>query len=298
MRRVQFAVLVCAGASGSAAWGFAATPGGANKGNGFLQIDNIPNSITSPTSTGKYTVSTPVGLDEFADAYWFHRIITDTDTQPRELAYGNGASPTGVASSGFFVGDLTGNLDTGGMDYFTFHQSGVQTQSRQRYTMPANGVLLAQVNAVNVVTNGGTDIIDVHMFALLNLDIGGTPGDDVLLVTRDDAIIQNNVGGGPNGAARIAPLVGFRGATEFVAPVAFEASINGAIYASLTDNGVTTLSNQVADGPGDASIAFEWFVTLAPGESAAFGYQFGFIPAPGGAATFALAAVMTARRRR
>ncbi len=282
----------------STAGAFIITPGGQNNGTGWLHYQNIPGSITDPVSGVVYTVTDAAGPNQMERLLWFHRMGGPIGDQPREVGYGNGASPTGVSSSGFFVGDLTGNSHSGGMDFFTFDGvTGAQTGSQQRYMMRRPANLIAGVEACNIITNNGQDLLEAEIFAVVDMSLSSSPGDDSVSLGREFELFQHD-GAGGTPPAKVIAYTGLRGETNFLAPIAMQADLDGSIFASLTDDGITMLDNTVAEGMGNVSIAFQWSFTLNPGESAALGFEFGFVPEPGPVALLACGAIAALRRRR
>jgi len=93
-------------------------------------------------------------------------------------------------------------------------------------------------------------------FQYSDFNLGGPPGDSVLIGLDNRGMFGDALQ--TNGAIRLAESSVFPGANRA------EASIFPNTLNSLNDGAVTVLNNSTSAGPGNATWAFEWDITLSP----------------------------------
>lgn len=281
---------VCAGA----AMGFAATPGGANNGNGWVDTLNLPLQGSPVQQVFRLFKTDPqTGVSHARESRMFFR--DEGDTRERNWGDGSTASPP-QSMSVFFVGNLQGTLDTGGIDGH-LGGPGQSLTSAQRWQI-SKGPDGPRLRITENVTNAGPQdrvFFTYHYFAP-TLDGQATnsvsPGRDTtnFLVEGPESIMDV-------AAFQTGPLGG--GSAEFIGSYA---SVDGSARASMFDGDIDDFgmdrSFEAGAPSGTVEIIFQWRLTLAPGESATVGYDVAFVPAPGLAAFIGCAGLVALRRLR
>lgn len=278
-------------ACGGAAWGFAGTPEGQNLGNGWMDTLSLPTLGSTDIQPYRlYETSKGVGPNHMRESRCFIR--RDGDTQ--EWNYGNGTLPSGGGFSGSFVGSLDGTLDTGGLNFLiTDPAGGPQLSSEQRWKITAgfHGPRVTMTEFVSNTSPLKRVFSSYHYFA-----------------SQVDGVINNNVFSardpgrlfitGPKSIMDISAFTTNRGATATL--VGTYVSTDGSARAMMFDDAADDFVGEtfVGDPTGTVQIIYQWQITLDPGESASFGYEFGFVPAPSGAAGLLAFAGLGALRRR
>lgn len=141
------------------------------------------------------------------------------------------------------------------------------------------------------ITNTGRDPLSFNFFQYSDFDLGGTSGDDSLIIT----------GTPPNTAKQSDPIAGTLNETVVTpAPTRYQADSFPNLILELTDGAVTTLNNTAGPlGPGDMTWAFEWEFNILPGQTILISKDKQLsIPAPAGAALLGMAGLFAGRRRR
>jgi len=128
-------------------------------------------------------------------------------------------------------------------------------------------------------------------FQYSDFNLGGAPGDSVSIGKDIHGLFGNALQ--TNGPIRLAESSITPGANHA------EASIFPSTYASLTNNTVTTLNDTTHAGPGNATWAFEWDISLAAGGSFGISKVLDVqVPEPSIGALIGIgAAVLVVRRR-
>ena len=291
MKRCVF-VIGFAMVGGGAASGFSGTPNGANAGNGWMDTLSLPGIGSTSTQPFRFFATTPGdGINHMRESRVFFRLPEQT----REWNHGPGSTTDGFVVTGGFVGTLDGTLDTGGLNFTITAPTGSPVfTSQQRWTI-SEGALGPSVRFKETVTN--TSPVDrvyhsYHYFAPA-LDNQGSnsvaPGRDF-----GKYIVE-----GPQSAMRLDAYSDTRGSAATLQGAYI--STDGSARTMMMNGVVNDLVGETFSGAasGTVQIVLQWRLELAPGESAEFGYEFAFVPAPSGAAlmTLLLAALPTRRRR-
>jgi len=159
----------------------------------------------------------------------------------------------------------------------------------------AAGSGLSTLSEVVSIRNLTSTIQTFSFFQYSDFNLGGGPGDSVLIGKDIHGLFGNALQ--TNGPIRLAESSVTPGANRA------ESSLFPNTLNSLNDGSVTVLNNSTAAGPGNATWAFEWDITLNPfgtsGDSFGIGKTLDVqIPEPSIAALIAVGTVMCAIRRR
>jgi len=122
-----------------------------------------------------------------------------------------------------------------------------------------SGSGLSRINEVVSITNATASAMTFTFFQYSDFDLGGPGGDTVAIGT--DTFGRFNEALQTSGPIRLAESQVTPGADRA------EANLFPFTITSLDDATVTTLSNVLAAGPGDATWAFQWNFTIAAGGS-------------------------------
>jgi hypothetical protein len=130
------------------------------------------------------------------------------------------------------------------------------------------------------ISNTGTDALDFHLFQYADFDLGGTAGDDTVEIFSPDEVLQSD------GNWQVA-------ISEIITPDAshWDTSISSALRDSLTDGITTVLDDDTGPVSGNVEYAFQWDVTLNPGDSFIVSKDMLIIPEP---SSIALVGVVSA----
>jgi hypothetical protein len=128
-------------------------------------------------------------------------------------------------------------------------------------------------------------------FQYSDFNLGGSQGDNVSIGKDIHGLFGNALQ--TNGPIRLAESSITPGANHA------EASIFPGTYSSLTNNSITTLNDTTHAGPGDATWAFEWDISLAAGGSFGISKVLDVqVPEPSIAALIAVGTTLLVVRRR
>lgn len=290
MHRYVLCAAALALAGGSAAVAFSGTPEGQNAGNGWMDTLSLPAlSSTSQQPFRLFKKSSNDGVNHMRESRAFFRLDGDT----REWNYGPGTTTQGNNVTSSFVGTLDGTLNTGGLNNtITGPTGGGLFTSEQRWQIAA-GLDGPRVKFKETVTNvSPTERIfyAYHYFAS-GLDNTNT---NTVSAARDP---NRYFVDGPESMMEV------RVPFQTRADAALEGvyiSTDGSARTMMLNGVVNDISGETfVGGPsGTVQMIFQWRLTLGAGESVEIGYEFGFIPAPGGAALLAFAGLHALRRRR
>jgi uncharacterized protein (TIGR03382 family) len=143
-----------------------------------------------------------------------------------------------------------------------------------------------QLRITNIQSTGN---LTLSLFEYVDLNINGTANDTSGAIQNGRVAVQDEAG---------------LGSSEVVvtpAPSRFQVALTPAILNALNDAAVTNLTNAAGPvGPGDVSWAFQWDVTLAPGQVLLVSKdkQISIIPTPGSMGLAMIGAALLVRRRR
>ena len=153
---------------------------------------------------------------------------------------------------------LTPNARTA---YITYANAAVSVEVDYLLTGFAVGSRNSDISETIRISNRTAAPLDFHFFQYSDFDLAGTPGSDTVQLGQD-------IYGKYNEAA--VTKVGSSVSETVVSPGANhgEAAIFNSTLVKLNDANPTTLNDNVGPvGPGDATWAFEWDFTIAPGAS-------------------------------
>lgn len=120
----------------------------------------------------------------------------------------------------------------------------------------AAGSLVSSVSEGIDITNNGSESLDFHIFQYTDFDLGGSASDDEVEISEGSRARQWD----DNQAASETIVT--------TSPSGYEANIYSATLTSLTDTGTTNFgTGSVSAGPGNATWAFQWDMTLSPGQT-------------------------------
>ena len=113
-----------------------------------------------------------------------------------------------------------------------------------------------------VINNTSASALDFHFFQYSDFDLGGTTGGQTVQLGK-------NLSGLFNEALQTAPGVAFTETVLTPGANHGEAGLFNTTLVKLNDGTPTTLNDNAGPvGPGDATWAFEWDLSIAPGSSA------------------------------
>jgi len=251
-----------------------ASTAAAQVGTGFTISDgdvffSQPNSPTSGTVTsvsgGNFRLNGAAGTDHLFENWWWYR-VNGVDT--REFAF-NSASGTVVAGN---TATTTWPALGGGL-----------FRAALTYTAQDLGVNAGYVTETLVLTSTASTPLSLNLFNYTDYDVNATSGTD------------NAIGGIPVISVTDGPwTINFEG----LGATNYQVTGFSTLRSLLTNTAVNDLNNTgLPFGPGDFTGAFQWVVTLQPGDSITLVERLG-IPAPGALALVGLGGLVAARRRR
>lgn len=175
--------------------------------------------------------------------------------------------------------------DTLSMQYQGFGLR-VTTTFQLRGSTPGSGT--STIGEQIRITNISTFTQTISFFQYNDFDLRDTAGGDTVQIFSGNTAIQTD------GSVDMAEVA----ATP--APTAYQVGTFPTILNSLQDGAVTTLNNFAGPiGPGDATWAFQWTVTLNPGQELLISKnKFVQVPGPGSLALAGLAGLVGLRRKR
>ncbi len=253
----------------------------------FLQ--SIPSSLTQNIASPTHLRLSPFGssANHCREMRWFFRAAGSQGADQREYAFGNGNSPGGPSSAGGFVGDLTGNLDEGGMDFtVTNDTAGYAFTSRQRWTLrtrSVEGYSGTVLTMTNTVQNTGPGPMTLDVFNYADLDPGGSTLHEFRPILAPGVFgVESSLRSTDLSYAAGALSVP-RGVGGPYTTMSYQAAGDGSLRAALLDGQSTSLDGSVSGSPGDLSVATQWQMALGSGETASFEAVifFGLVPSPG-----------------
>lgn len=136
------------------------------------------------------------------------------------------------------------------------------------------------------VQNTGTTPITLSLFNFNNVQVNGTPSNDLAIQTT---------------ATQMTFLDGEIPAYRYIytAPGASAVQVGSNVRTLLTNSSINNLVTGVTEsGPGNLEVAAQYTLTIAPGQSQTVQVIGSIVPAPGAAALLALGGLLAARRRR
>jgi len=190
-----------------------------------------------------------------ADAPW----VSERNAAVAPLASGARAQSPAAANTGAAQGITPTSARQSRISYFN-GSYGVSVDYRLTGFSAGSG--LSHVDEVISITNATASPLEFHFFQYSDFNLGGAPGDSVRIGT--DAFGRFNEALQTNGPIRLAESSVNLGANRA------EANISPLTLTSLNDATITVLNNSTSAGPGDASWAFEWDLTIGAGGSVGF----------------------------
>lgn len=170
----------------------------------------------------------------------------------------------------------------------TYNNGTIKVETTYLLTGGSAGSNHADIAESIRITNVGTFSYSVSFFQYTDFDIGGTFSNDTVVRTNANAFQQWD---------------GVFGASETIAtPVAahWQGGLFPTILNSLTDGNPTTLTDTGSGLTGDCSFAWQWDMTLNPGQTFLISKDKMIVPEPGTfvALGIGLAGLLAARKRR
>lgn len=271
--------LTCLGVVGLAASAFA--------GGGTLVDGNASLQLIGPTvfqsNLGDSNMFTDPGtLDQLYKFTWYYRTANNNQNSyfskidtPTEVYAGNKATISyrnagpGVAGFERFDADINVTLIDGG----------------------AAGQ--AEVRSKLLFKNVSNQTNTFQIFSLVDMDIGGADNaGNNLVEILDPALAKARIS--DKKSANYGEVYGS-------SPTRYEINQSSVLKSHLS-GGAFNLANDPTAANGDVAVAYQWSITLAPGESTemwtAFAFNQSAVPTPGAAAVLGLGGLAAARRRR
>jgi hypothetical protein len=225
------------------------------------------------------------GVNQLFNQRFFYRVGGEADESPVDMLPVTGVQATDT--NGFD----DPRIDTLAVRHA--HPSGLEF--RTSFTLRGGSIgsgtadLLESINISNPANNPGP--LSVSFFQYVDFDLGGTAGGDFGQINLGPTISASQSDG----------------ATFFVNETVVAPNPNGwqvgsfPSIVSLFGNGAIDNLNNFSGpiGPTDVTWAFQWNITLAPGQSFLISKdKLIFVPTPGAAALLGLGGLLAARRRR
>ncbi len=281
--------LVAAGMASSA---LGQLTGTLTSGGATFTLSETPTDITSPSYTADFQPQGGTTADHLYAQWMFFRVSGDA----RELPFGN-YGPAGGPDSGALTGTLSG-------DTMTYHFTRLDGTGAAQFTADWSLKLqagatpgTATVTHTVTITNTTASPLTLSMFHYLDYDLADDPsghsatgGLSGMTITKDSF------------AATYKPVTG----PSLASPTAYQVAPGGlnSLDSLLLDSNVTNLNNTgLPFTDGDWTGAYQWDLTLAPGESRTIQFEMGVtpVPEPGFAlavAGFGLVGCLTVRAKR
>jgi hypothetical protein len=260
--KLRIALLTTA-ALASAAMAQSGTGGTVSNGFSSFTIADSPTSGTANAPSADFRVGGTGNPDHLASSWWWFRLPGDN----RETAFSNATFSSWVGNTGrmdFVYPSFTATM--------VFKVLGV-----------TNGVgVLTETVTVRNTTNSS---LTINLFNYNNIDLVGTAGDDVTTLPASNIVRFSD-----------SNVPGWRADYEGTDAYAFGPA--NSIQSLLTDAAVNTFTATGAVGSGDREGAFQWTITLAPGDAATASATITIVPTPGVSALAAMSAGLLIRRRR
>lgn len=180
------------------------------------------------------------GQSQLKQQWWWFR-IADAAEQPIDLL---GPATVTQYSSTLIDVLYTGNL--------------VDVTMRYSLTAGALGSGNSTIAESVRIKNKSSAPIDFHLFEYTDFDLGGTPDDDIAALVNQSTITQWD------GGTICTETSSVGGITPI--PTAWEITGFPSLLDKLNDAAASNLDNAVQQfGPGNASFAFQWDYSIAPG---------------------------------
>lgn len=259
---LRIAILTTA-ALASAAMAQSGTGGTVTNGFSSFTITDSPTSGTSTGPSANFSVGGTGNPDHLTSSWWWFRMPGDS----RETAFANATSASWVGNTGrmdFVYPSFTATM--------VFKVLGVSN---------GFGVLTETVTIRNT-TNAS---LTLDLFNYNDIDLVGTGGNDVTSLPAANIVRFTD-----------SAVPGWRADYEGTNAFAFGPATN--IRDLLTDASVNNFGASGAVGSGNREGAFQWTITLAPGDAATASATITIVPAPGVSALAAMGAGLMVRRRR
>lgn len=112
---------------------------------------------------------------------------------------------------------------------------------------------------INITNNSTTSTLDLHFFQYSNFDLNGTPAGDTVSLINANTIRQSKT------AALISETVTTPAANHYELGLTTDSP--NTLFRLNNVNGLTLSDGATTRGPGDATWAFQWDQSLAPGAS-------------------------------
>lgn len=255
----------------------AATAGTITSGNASFTLVGPP--VFASTFGDANLTTDPGALDQVFKYAWYYR--SANNNQNRLFSSLDTPSET-------YVGDTAtirySNAGPGG--------AGIERFNADFTIRLVDGVNPGESRVVSELkfTNINSIPISYQIFNLVDLDLSGTPGDDITTISVPaDARARFTEGGSGN----FGEVLG-------VDADAYQVGA-GSTLRTLLGSGAGNLNNSAGPFNGDGAAAFQWSLTLQPGETATIYAGFALnqtaIPEPASAALLAVAALCAVRRR-
>lgn len=224
------------------------------------------------------------GISNLAFQGFFYR----TGNMGFELPVDTGS----LALTGFFLTDTNPFVDPR-PDTFAAQYTGPDFTIEPTWTLRGGmgGSGTSDVAESIAIHNTSNNVLRMSFFQYSDFDLGGSAGDDTVQL-RGNPI---------NTASQSDPFAGVLNETVVTpAPTGYQADFFPNLIVDLTDANITTLNNNGGPvGPGDVCWAFQWDLTINPGQTVLISKDKQLnIPAPGSIAVLALGGLVAGRRRR
>lgn len=259
-------LVVAGSAFGQVGTGFSITDGDVV----FGLADSPTVGAASGPPGAVFRVNGFAGDNHLYATWWWFRVQGDS----RELALHNATGTVGGGNTATTTWNLTGTV--GGNPY--------SFSAALTYTATDTGENLGQVLQTMVVTNTGSQPLNLDLFNYADFDVNNTSGGD----SATGGLGGITISDGPWSIL-------YQG----VGASAYQVTNFSSLITQLTDGSAQNYSNTgLPFGPGDFTGGFQWTLALPAGESATVVMSIGVVPTPASLTLLGLGGLVAARRRR
>jgi hypothetical protein len=264
MHHTPLLVAVCAPCFlAAAAFGQAGTGGSISHNNAMFTQGDAPTAITSAGPLADFRIGGAGNPNHLFQTWWWFRVQGDN----REIPLTNASNPSWSGS--------TGSLEYNALQ--ATHGSMIQTYRVVGFG--SGGALLEGLTIINTTSQ----TLRWDVFHYLDADMGGSAsGDSAMQIGANHMQIADGMWSATYEGSGRYQVGGFP-----------------AIRNLLTNTQIDNLDGTgLPFGPGDFSGAWQWTVTLAPGQATTITTSVTIVPTPGAGALLAMGGLLAMRRRR
>jgi hypothetical protein len=244
-----------------------------------LQDRNSTVRVNDATADGMHdwTVS---GMNHLSQQWFWFRVGAEAQERPLNA----------LPLTGAFLTDTNPFVDAHA-DTLSLQYSGLGYTIEPSWTLRGGSIGSARSDIAETITinNNRNEPLHMSFFQYSDFDLRGTAAGDTVRI----------IGPLRNTADQFEGEFTLSETIVTPPPSHWQAAFFPVILNSLNDGGVTTLNDNAGPlGPGDVTWAFQWDITIAPGDSFIISKDKSIVPAPGAGLLLGLGGLMAVRRRR